>query len=118
MNWRTRDKIIQAICKGEFLYIKDTGIKVSVDYYGSDIDGGLFGVRNSNHRRADYPCHIIFSQAPTKKALTLCNKFHIKRNSVSNSMEIDGVISLENLSLTPYETKGAKLLYEKKQKRG
>ena len=117
MNWRIRDKLIHAICKGEALYIKNTGTKVAVDYYGFDIDGGLLGRRSSNNKRTDYPCHIVFLSVPTKKALTLCDKFHIKRNSITHNMEVDGTISLENLSLTPFESKGAKLLYAKNQKR-
>ena len=114
MNWRYRDKLIAAICKGDHLYIKDTGVKVSVEYFGTDISDNSF--RGGKSKRTDDPCNIEFLSTPTHKALQKVLKYHIKRNSHSKTMELDGVIHLKELSLTPYESKGAKILYEKTKK--
>jgi hypothetical protein len=114
MNWRYRDKLIAAICNGDHLYIRDTGIRVSVDYFGTDIADNSW--RGSKSKRSDDPCNIEFVDKPTHKALQKLIKYHIKRNSHSKTMELDGTIHLRELSLTPYESKGAKILYEKKQK--
>ncbi len=115
MNWRTRDKIIAAICKGEHLYIKDTGIKVSVDYFGTDLVDGLW--RAPKNKKVDEPCNIEFLDAPTHKALQKLIKYHIRKNSHSKTMEVEGTIGIKELSLTPFESKGAKILYEKSKKK-
>ncbi len=109
MNYRTKNKLIQAICKGQTLYIRDTGIAVRVDYFGSDLREDFRG----RNRRIEHPCNIEFLTPPTTKALKLFNKWHIKRNSHSGKMELDGTINLEHLSLKPFETKAAKVLYDK-----
>lgn len=109
MNYKTKNKLIEHICKGKPLFIKDTGVKVEVDYFGTDMNE--FRSRNS---REDY-CQVDMITPPTTKALKLFEKFHIKRNSHTKEMEIEGTIKLRNLSLSPYETKAAKVLYEKKK---
>lgn len=115
MNWRTRDKIINAICKGQKVYIKDTGIEVSVEYFGTDSRESFFD-RNQKKSIEKQICHIEFITVPSKKALDLCCKYHIKKNSVSKNMELDGHIELSKLSLTPFEGKAAKILYAKEKK--
>ena len=114
MNWRTRDKVIAAICKGETLYIKNTGIGVSVEYFGTDLREDTW--RSRKQKRQDNLCQVEFIAMPNKKALNLCKKYHIKRNSHSKIMELEAEIDISNLSLTPFEGKGAKLLYEKTKK--
>jgi hypothetical protein len=112
MNWRTRDKIIEAMYKNEPLYIRDTGVKVSVDYFGTDTRDSL----GFSGRKKDFDeyskCHIQFDSPPNMKALKMCKTFHIKKNSHSNTMELDAHIDISKLSLTPYETKAARVLYE------
>lgn len=107
MNWRVRNKLIEQICLGNTLFIKDTGVRVFVDYFGSDFDG----LRSS---RFDL-CKVIFHDKPTHKALKQMRRFHIRRNSHSKAVDVDGEITIDKLSLTPYESKGAKVLYEKKK---
>jgi hypothetical protein len=111
MNYKTQNKIIEAICKGKNLFIKNTGIVVLVDYYGTD----LLEFRRRGPDRRQF-CNIEFLTTPTTKALKLLEKFHIKKNSHSKTMELDGVINLDLLSLSPYESKAGKLLYDKKGK--
>jgi hypothetical protein len=111
MNYRTKNKIIEAICKGKTLFIKDTGIAVAVTYFGSDADEFRVG-RNDKNRY----CHIEFISPPTMSSLTKFKNYHIKKNSHSGKMELDGTIDISNLSLTPYESKAGKLLYGKKGK--
>ena len=107
-----RDKIIEAMYKNEPLYIKGTGVKVSVDYFGTDSADRL-GFTSRRKNLDEYSkCHIQFESAPNMKALKMCNVFHIKKNSHSKTMELDAHINISNLSLTPYETKAAKVLYE------
>jgi hypothetical protein len=110
MNWRLRDKIIEAICTDKPLYIKDTGIKVEVDYFGTDIDRF-----RSRGKPPIEEVRVTMVNTPTAKALKLFKEWHIKKNSHSKTMELDGVIELKNLSLTPFESKGAKILYAKKK---
>lgn len=116
MNWRIKDKIIEAICKGETLYIKDTGIAVIVDYFGTDIRENNWSYKNNKRKKEHEPCKVDFIGIPNKKALSLCEKYHIKRNSHSKTMELEGVIKIDKLSLTPFEGKAAKVLYEKVKK--
>lgn len=107
MNYREKNKIIEQICKGKSLFIKDTGITVEVEYFGSDM-------REFNrNEKEELFCQVTLTGIPTNKALSFFEKFNIKRNSVSNEMELDGVIKLTNLSITPFETKAAKVLYGK-----
>lgn len=117
MNWRYRDKIIEAIYKNEPLYIKSTGVKVFVDYFGTDSRNTLDRYNSSRKKQLDEysRCHIVFESAPNMKALKSCLTFHIKRNSHSKTIEVNAEIGISNLSLTPYETKAAKVLYEKQK---
>lgn len=111
MNWKKRDKIIEAIYKNEPLFIKDTGVKVSVDYFGTDTDKfGSFGKKPT----AVDKCQISFETAPTMKALKACTSYHIKKNSHTKKIELDAQIEIDKLSILPYESKAAKILYKQK----
>jgi hypothetical protein len=107
MNPKTKDKIIDAICRGDILYIRDTGIRVQVDYFGTD----AFVFAETRDKR--FNCHIEFIDTPTAKCLRLCEKFDVKKNSHTNKMELNGLININKLSLKPYESKAGKLLYGK-----
>lgn len=107
LNWRLRDKIISAIFRGSSLFIKNTGVKVSVEHFGEDVDDY---VRNRYRRDS---CKIVFETTPTTKALRLVNNYSIHKNSHSNTVGTNANIDLYNLSLSPFETASAKLLYEK-----
>ena len=111
MNYRTKNKIIEAICKGKTLFIKDTGIAVCIEYFGTDIDE----FRNGRNDRKQY-CQVEFISSPTVTSLTKFKSYHIKKNSHSGKMELNGTIDITNLSLVPYESKAGKLLYGKKGK--
>lgn len=109
MNYITKNKLIEQICRGKPVFIKDTGVAVEVDYFGTD----LYEFRNRDSK--ELFCNVNIIGIPTTKALHLFEKFHIKKNSHTNNMELDGTIKLSNLSLSPYETKAGKVLYEKKK---
>lgn len=106
---RAKNKLIEQICKGKPLFIKNTGIRVEVDYFGTDMH--KFRSRNS---KEDY-CQVNMLDPPTIKSLKMFEKFHIKMNSHSKEMELEGTIKLSNLSIMPYETEAARVLYEKKK---
>jgi hypothetical protein len=106
-----RNKLLQAICKGDILFIKDTGVKVKVEYFGSD----LSDYRTRNRDKREF-CNIELLDSVTTKAIKLFHKYDIKRNNTTGKMELDAVIDIKNLSLTPYESKAGKLLYEKRNK--
>ena len=107
LNWRLRDKIIHAIFKGQSLFIKNTGVKVTVEHFGDDNDE--WG--DSRHKRDS--CKIVFESAPTTKALKLVNNYTMHKNCHTNLVETNANIDLYNLSLIPFETASAKILYEK-----
>lgn len=107
LNWRLRDKIIQAIFKGQNLFIKNTGVKISVEHFGND---GEFWGRDP--KNSDI-CKIVFESVPTGKALKLVRDYSIHKNSHTNSINSCANIDLYNLSLIPFETASAKLLYDK-----
>lgn len=113
MSYRNKNKIIEAICRGDILYIKNTGIAVTVTYFGTDV-GTDWTTRKI--KKVENLCEIEFINTPTRKALDLCEKFHIKRNTVSKKIELDGYIKIINLSISPFEGKAAKVLYEKNKK--
>mgnify|MGYP001567576444 CR=1 FL=1 len=106
LNWRLRDKLIHAIFKGQSLFVKNTGVKVSVEHFGDNDDW------TTNSYRKD-SCKIVFETVPTSKALRLVNNYSIHKNCHSNTVETNANISLHNLSLSPFETPSAKLLYDK-----
>lgn len=118
MNWRQRDRIIEAIFRNEPLYIRDTGVAVAVEYFGSDTRLGSSNTPWTKSKKVSKKVDefslvkIEFQSVPTIKALKLCNRFHIKRNSHSKTMELEAEIDIKNLSITPYETNAAKVLYE------
>ncbi len=114
MNWRLRDKIIEAMFHNKDLYIKNTGVKVSVDYFGSDLNDDNWG-RGRSKKSPFTHVKIEFMSPPTIKALKLCRKYHIKKNSHSKTMELDAEIEIDQLSLVPYEGKAANLVYEVKK---
>lgn len=108
MNYKLKNKIIESIIKCQPLYIKDTGVKVKVTYYGSDLRE--FGTRSRN---ALQYCNIDFLTSPTTKALKMLVSVHVREANKSDTMDCIGTILLDNLSLTPYDTKAAKLLFKK-----
>ena len=114
MNWRQRDRIIEAMFRNEPLYIRDTGVAVTVEYFGTGTRLGSSNTPWTKRKKVDEfsLAKIEFQSAPTIKALKLCNRFHIKRNSHSKTMELEAEIDIKNLSITPYETNAAKVLYE------
>lgn len=116
MNWRERDRIIEAMYRNEPLFIRDTGVAVAVDYFGTDtrLSGGRDSWTKAKAVDEFSLVKIEFQSPPTLKALKKCDRFHIKRNSHSKTMELDAEIDIKNLSLTPYESKAAKVLYENK----
>jgi hypothetical protein len=114
MDWRVRDKLIEAMFKNEPLYIRDTGVKVSIDYFGTDEHPSF--TRASDEKRMPR-VKIVFDSAPNMKALKMCKKYHIKKNSHSKIMELDAEIDLDKLSLYPFESDGAKVLYGKEAKK-
>lgn len=113
MNWRKKDKLIEAMFKNIPLYIINTGVQIEVDYFGSELEHSTF--RNNNPNKF-HICKIEFITTPTIKSLKLCKQYHIKKNSSSNKMEFDAEISLDNLSLFPFEGKAAELIYKKDKK--
>jgi hypothetical protein len=118
MNYKAKNKIVEAICKDTPLFVKGTGVRVKVDYFGTDLDEFRVSLGRKQSKAKDVRlfCNVEFVGSPTPKALKLFQRYHIKRNSVSDKMELDGVIDIENLSTTPYDSKAAKVLYEKKNK--
>lgn len=113
MNYRVKNKIIDAICKGKNLFIKDTGIEVMVEYLGTDLQE--LRVRGRSVGSKDFHCSVLFVTPPTVGVLKLFKKYDIIRNSHSQTVEAKGNISIEHLSLIPYEGKAGKLLYGKKK---
>jgi len=107
MNYKMKDRIISAIAKGDTLFIKGTGVRVTVDYFGVDcFTETVRGKKVEN-------CHLEFIDTPTTECLKLCSKYDIKKNSHTKEIEVSGVIDIRKLSLRPYESKAGKLLYEK-----
>jgi len=107
MNYRVKNKLIEAICNSKTLYVKDTGVKVNVIYYGTD----LHEVGRDYKTKLEY-CNIEFVDIPTTKCLKQLVKFHVRDGDNPGTMYSSATILLENLSLTPFETKAAKLLYK------
>lgn len=105
LNWRLRDRIINAIFKGNSLFIKNTGVKVSVEQFGEDVDDWTY-----NKRRRD-TCKIVFETTPNSKALRLLRNYSISKHN--NVVSTNATIDLYNLSLSPFETSSARLLYGK-----
>ena len=108
MNYRTKDKIIEALITSKEVYLKNTGISVGLDFMESD--------RFSKLKNTSY-CTIYCLTTPTSSALKLFNTFHISKNRISNIVECCGCIEIKNLSLVPYESRAGKLLYSKKKVR-
>lgn len=114
MNWRQKDKLIEAIFNNKPIYIKNTGVRVNIEYYGSDNESPFLG--RSSSRKNENIVKINFETTPNNKALKLCKNFNILRNGHHNRSEAQGNISLVNLSLVPFEGAAAKLIYEKEKK--
>lgn len=87
LNWRLRDKIIAAIFTGQSLFIKNTGVKVSVDHFGDD----SFSSYSRNKYKVD-TCKITFETVPNSKALKLVNSYSITKNSHTKTMDSDAYI--------------------------
>ena len=109
MNYRERNQIIEAICKDSPLFIRDTAIRVKIDYFGSDMSD----FRNRNKKDEGLYCRIEFLDPPTSKVMKLMRKYDFKRNSHSNKMELEGVICIDHLSTVPRNSRAGKLLYGK-----
>jgi len=113
MNYRAKNKLILAICSGTNLYIRDTGVAVQVEYYGTDLNARFLDRKST---AKGLLCNVTVVGTPTTKSLKVFEAFHIKKNSHTKIVETDGLISLEHLSLSPYESKAGKILYDKKGK--
>lgn len=125
---------MDAILKAEPLFVIGTGTKVlvtNIEYYqGQDDD------RLTKKNREDVLARIKFVDIPDKKTIMKCEQFtvnvretpQVSHNTISTNsspgqvvvtqpsgyrVDVDSVISIDNLSTTPYETKAAKILYKK-----
>lgn len=110
-------KVLNSILAAEPLFISGTGTKVIV----TDID--------YNKGQREVIARIKLIDPPDKKTILKCEQFNIdvrETNSPANSLgqapvpyipqyrvDINCLINIELLSLTPYETKAAKILYKK-----
>lgn len=113
MNYHAKRKIVDAICRDETLFIKNTGVSVKILEYCSPDRSDYSGRRL---RKVLELCNVQFLKPANKKSLSLCNKFTICRDSNSNKLEVTADVEIKNLSLYPYESKGAKVLYDKTKK--
>ena len=107
-KYTNREKVIKFILENKTLYIKNTGVPVEVTYFGTD---SFFG----SHRSSQLPLCAIEVQ-PSKgslKAIKLMHKYHIKKNSHDKKIELEGYISIDNLSTIPFENKTSKILFKK-----
>lgn len=105
--------ILDKVLKAEPVYIKGTGIRVLI----TDIDFHK-GQKSVSGR-------VKFLDTPTKKALMKCEQCNIDVREDGRplgapspvpptyNVAVNSVIDLDNLSVTPYETKAAKILYKK-----
>lgn len=112
--------VLDNVLRAEPVYVKGTGIRVLV----TDID----------YNRGQKTVHgrIKFLDTPTKKTLLKCEQCSIDVREVNRPAGplgsvpaipytptyetiINSVIDLDNLSVTPYETKAAKILYKKQK---
>lgn len=118
MNWRVRDKILETLFEGKEVYIKDTGVKITLDYFGSDLERNNYFVSSPSKKRAkeEIACKVNFVSKPTLKALKKCKSFHVRQNSHLRVVEIEGIIEVKELSLYPFETNSAKVLFKKQTK--
>ena len=106
-------QILDKVLKAEPVYVKGTGIRVMI----TDID--FHKGQRSVHGR------VKFLGTPTKKALMKCEQCNIDIREDGRplgapaptpptyNISVQSVIDLDNLSVTPYETKAAKILYKK-----
>lgn len=109
--------ILNSILAAEPVYISGTGTKVLV----TDID---------YHRgQKEVYARIKFVDTPDKKTIMKCSEFNVSVRENNRppaplgqapapyiptySVNINSVIKIEGLSITPYETKAAKILYKK-----
>ena len=108
-------KVLEQILKVEPVYVKDTGIKVLV----TDID--------FHEGQTNITGRIKFLDIPTKKVLLKCHQVNIdvRENTPIRSLgsppspqpptydvAVNAIIFIDRLSVTPYETKAAKILYK------
>lgn len=115
---RTFKKVVERLLKGESVFIKDTGIKVII----SRLQEG----RHNRNRLKHLTCNIVFEDAPSYKALKLCENYDIRNdnfpgmltgpNQMNNKKNImaSGVIKVLHLSNKPYESNAGKILFDKK----
>jgi len=112
MNYRDRNKVIEAISKDNPLFIKGTGVQIKVDYFGTDMEDFRLRGRGQKQDKRLF-CNIDFMTPPTNKVLKRLVKYHFKRNSHTNQMEISGVICIDELSTVPHNSRAGELLYGK-----
>jgi len=105
------NKILQALFLGEPVYIKNTGVQVELDYMGKDIH--RFSDDRNIKKSLFEIVKIDFVSVPNIEALKLLENFDVLKNSVSKKVSGSGIIKLENLSLQPYESEAANVLFKK-----
>lgn len=111
MKLTLSEKILTAVCKNEKLYIKNTGVEILVISFGDNTK-----IYNKSDKMTN--CFKIeFLTIPTKKALALCKNIEFALNRSTGKIEGEALIPMSDVSLTPYEGKAAKILYEKTKKR-
>lgn len=118
MNYRTREKILNAMCSDDTLYVRDTGVAVKIEEYTSDqeiVEIPL--IRKNSKKKRSEMCTVVFQGTPNKKCIDLSIDFSIYRNGTTQKLEFKADIELKNLSVYPFESRGAKLLYDRKKKR-
>ena len=113
-------RILGAILAAEHVYIVSTGTKVLV----TDID--------YHKGQREVLARIRFIDAPDKKTILKCEQFNVDVREVNAPptplgmappathvpvyrTDINAVVNIENLSLIPYETSAAKILYKKQK---
>jgi len=105
--------VMEMVLKGEIVYIKNTGVRVFVQ-----------DINYHRGQKKDFSVQIRFEDTPSKKAIELCENFHVRANrgpnslnssSVYSNVTVDAHIKFTCLSAIPYETKAAKTLYKKQK---
>lgn len=113
-------RVLDKVLKAEYVYVKNTGIRVLV----TDID--------FHKGQRTITGHVKFIDTPNKKTLLMCEQCNIdvRENNKAPSVLgaptpsanpstfdtlVNAVMDLDNLSIFPYETRAAKILYKKEK---
>ena len=104
--------VIEAILTGKPIFVKNTGIKVSIIKL-EKVN------RNRYYKMKTATCDINFEQTPTYKALSTCENYSLRDEMVTlggtKKLNIRASIKIMNLSHRPFETKSSKALYDPKK---